>query len=104
MFDTIKPKLIEAHYPGYAIRFNLEPGTGQENEPGWNYDEVRVPNLYYSTIVSAIIHHRYPVDAEIALLNNHLTDPEPSADEWAEYQSWRGFAKDYVKMTLGVEE
>lgn len=104
MFDPIKPKLIEPHYPGYAIRFDLEAGTGPEDEPGWNYQEVHIPNLFYPTIVSALIHHRYPVDAEIALINNYLTDPDTRASEWQDYQDWRNFAKNYTNNTLGIKK
>lgn len=102
MFNTEKPKLIERLPRGYTVRFNLREAEGPEGEPGYSYDEVSVPDLNYSTIVSAIIRHKYSESAEIAHLNNRINDPEGRADEWQQYQAWRDFAKTYTRETLGV--
>jgi len=103
MFDTQKPKLIQESFPGYLIRFDLTEEIKNE-EAGWSYKETAAPNLEYGTVVAAIIHHRYPIDAEIALLNNYIVDPEARASEWQEYQDWRAFAKTYTRETLGIEK
>lgn len=102
MFSTEKPKLIELIPRGYAVRFDVEESEGPDGEPGYSYEEVNVPDLNYSTIVSGIIRHKYSESAEIAHINNQLNDPEGRADEWHEYQDWRDFAKAYTRETLGI--
>ena len=42
--------------------------------------------------------------AEIALINNYLTDPDTRASEWQDYQDWRNFAKNYTNNTLGIKK
>lgn len=104
MFNTEKPKLIQQIYNAYQIRFDVREGKGPEEEDGWEYTEVEVSNLKYATVVSGIIHSKYPIDAEIAIINNLIVDPENRVEEWNNYQSWRTFAKEYTSETLGLKK
>ena len=56
----------------------------------------------YDVLVSELIHHKYSVDAEIALLNNYYLDGE--SDEFKEYQSWRAKCKEAAKQYLKKDE
>ena len=56
----------------------------------------------YDNIVSELIHHKYSVDAEIALLNNFYINGEN--DEFNEYQSWRTKCKEVAKNYINENE
>ncbi len=101
MFNTLKPELVKQMVGQYAIRFNLLAATGQDNETGWQYDEIIVKDLRYETVVAALIHFVYSIDAEIAIINNHINDDEEI--EWQDYQNHRAWAKSYAGTTLGLK-
>ena len=52
---------------------------------------------YYPVMVSKLIHERYSADAETALINNYLSDPETYGEEYAEYQAFRSECKQRAK-------
>lgn len=56
----------------------------------------------YDNLVSELIHHKYSVDAEIALLNNFYINGEN--DEFNEYQSWRTKCKEVAKNYINRNE
>lgn len=84
-----------AHYViNYKIEFNNDKNLFQ-----WN--SVRVNNLIYDEIVSAIIRDKYSNDKMQAIINNHLMEPdEEHIKEFQEMQEWRKFAKSYAKELL----
>ena len=51
----------------------------------------------YPELVAELIHERYTVNDELALLNNYLSDPGTHAAEYAEYQAYRAEVKRAVK-------
>lgn len=44
---------------------------------------------YYPVLVSKLIHERYSPDAETALINNYLANPETYGEEYRAYQAFR---------------
>lgn len=60
----------------------------------------------YDTLVSALIHTKYSVDNEVALINNALEDIANLADnaEYKEYQEWRSKCKETAKTYLKKDE
>jgi hypothetical protein len=87
------------------IAFNLEKITREteegESETFYQYDEVVVSrSADRNDMIRAIIHQKYKIDDEIALINNHLYDPDNStyAQEYTDYQERRQFAKDFVDV------
>ncbi len=101
MFDVKRPNLIQQMVGQYAIRYNVQEGFSPDNELGWLYEEIAVPDLRYDTVVSALIHTVYSIDDEIAIINNHLNDNEQL--EWQDYQNCRAWAKSYAGTTLGLK-
>lgn len=61
------------------------------------------PEKWYPIYVSEFIHERYSADAETALINNYLADPEEYRDKYAEYQAYRAECKTRAKEELGIE-
>lgn len=61
-------------------------------------------NMSYDEVVARLIHARYSQDAEVALINNALSDIANIADnaEYAEYQRWRNKCKETAKNYLGL--
>lgn len=61
-------------------------------------------NMSYDDVVARLIHARYSHDAEVALINNALSDIANIADnvEYAEYQRWRNKCKETAKNYLGL--
>lgn len=60
------------------------------------------PTNSYDVLVSELIHHKYSIDAEIALLNNYYLDGK--SDEFDEYQHWRAKCKEAAKQYLNKNE
>lgn len=85
---------IEHYIINYDIQFNKDKNLFQ-----WN--SVRVDNLIYDEIVSAIIRDKYSNDKMQAIINNQLLEPsEEHVKEFMEMQEWRKFAKSYAKEIL----
>ena len=61
------------------------------------------PEKWYPIYVSEFIHERYSADAETALINNYLVDPEKYRDKYAKYQAYRAECKARAKEELGIE-
>ena len=61
------------------------------------------PEKWYPIYVSEFIHERYSADAETALINNYLADPEEYRDKYAKYQAYRAECKVRAKEELGIE-
>lgn len=95
----VKPVLVEKVPNGYAVRYDL---TENEDDDGtyWEAEEVVSPTVSYEDVVTALIHAKYSLDSEIALLNDHISAPEASTVEWQAYQAWRSWSKWYASETL----
>lgn len=92
-------------YSEFIFRFNLLEETGGGIDIVY-CDEVNIRlenGVSYGDLVSAIIEHKYSKDAELALLNNYISDPEKYADEYAKYQEWRKYAKECGRIIFPKE-
>lgn len=96
----VQPVLLERTAAGYVVRWDLAQVTTEEDETRWECEEAIAAARTYEAVVSAMIHHRYTTDQEIATINNHLMGKDE--DEWLEYQAWRAWAKAYASGTLGL--
>ena len=100
----VKPVLMEQSGRGYVVRWDLAQTT-IDTEDGmqevWECEEVYSPTRKYDDVVSAIVHSIYSLDAEVAIINNHLLGEKE--DEWIAYQGWRVFAKHYAGQVLGLK-
>lgn len=74
------------------VNFNVAEKE-QEGVVMYEYDTVTVGKLDYSHIVRKLISERYSIEDELALINNHIADPEMYADRYTEYQSYRAECK-----------
>jgi hypothetical protein len=94
------PPLLAKSGRNYVVRYNV---TEVMTEDGLRYecDEVTTNSVSYDSVVAALIHGIYSLDAEIAILNNHIADDEQV--EWGEYQAHRAWAKTYAGETLGLK-
>ena len=99
----MKPVLLEKTSRGYVVRINLKKITHEEHGKVWECDEVISPTTRYDDVVAAIIRSHYTLEAEIAMLNNYINEPEERQAEWDEYQAVRADAKAYAGDTLGLE-
>lgn len=93
------PPLLSQRGHDYVIRFNVAE-VSTEDGIRYECDEVLCGDSHYGSVVSALIHAKYSVDAELAIINNHLTNDEQT--EWNEYQSHRAWAKNYATETLEI--
>lgn len=71
-----------------------------ENSKTKDYTEVRLFTIddveYYIEVVdgydanvTALIRCKYSLDAELALINNYIDDPDKYREEMIEFQAWR---------------
>ena len=74
------------------VNFNVSEKL-QEGVVMYEYDTVTVEKLDYSHIVRKLISKRYNIEDELALINNHIADPEMYEDRYNEYQSYRADCK-----------
>lgn len=98
------PDAIQKMPNGFACNYNINEQTQTvENQQviSYNYDQIRIDNIEYSTIVSAILRQKYSIDKEFALTNNYAC--EGTSPEWEEYQIDRAQAKAIAKTILGAE-
>lgn len=65
--------------------------------------EQKNAELVYPILVSKYIHEKYKADAETALINNYLADPEEYGEEYRKYQAYRVECKERAKRELGIE-
>jgi len=86
--------------PERVIRFNDHIIVVNYNitavEDGYICSSVTVPDLHYSTVVSAVIRSRYSQDDVEAIQLNYLSDPT-SRDEFDALQTWRTMAKEIAR-------
>lgn len=45
-------------------------------------------------LISALIHYKYPINEEIALINNYIITPDAYLNKYSEYQKWRTQCKE----------
>lgn len=96
-----KPQVVKDCKTHFELSYNInETKEGETERTMYNFDFVKVVNLDYETIVSAIIRQKYSIDQEFALNNNYQT--EGTSQEWEEYQSYRILAKQTAKSILGI--
>ena len=78
------------------IRFDIEPFIRtmmDKEQSGYNYDYVEIEGeLTRAKIIDAIIADTYSKDAEIALINNEISNP--GTEEYKVYQTLRVKAKE----------
>lgn len=60
------------------------------------------PEKWYPIYVSEFIHERYSADAETALINNYLADPEKYRQKYEQYQTYRLECKARAKEICGI--
>lgn len=83
--------LIVEYNDTYFFRHDVEESNEEPDMITAQEGVVVVPHATYSTLVSALIHTKYSVDDELAILANHAADPN-NAEHLAiynEYQAWR---------------
>jgi len=83
------------------IRFNIIETTYQdinnESHISYNFSYVEIEGeVTRDKIISAIIRNTHSIDAEIALINNELLNP--NNDEYIEYQTLRTLAKSVADL------
>jgi hypothetical protein len=93
------PPLLAKSGKQYVIRYNVTEIMTEDGKR-WECNEVFANSVDYGSIVSALIHSEYSVDAEIAIINNYIAEAEET--EWSAYQAHRTWAKTYTNDTLGV--
>lgn len=89
-------KAIHAYNDTYFFRHDAEELNEGSDMVTAQEEVVVVPHATYNTLVSALIHTKYSIDDELALLANHAEDPT-DADHLAEftaYQAWRDKVKE----------
>jgi len=95
-----KPQAVKDCKTHFELSYNIDETKEDETERTmYNFDFVKVVNLDYETIVSAIIRQKYSIDKEFALNNNYQT--EGTSQEWESYQADRVMAKTIAKQILG---
>jgi len=108
--SNIRPEKIQSHNRGYLINFNIEEKQveglpGQAPTIQYEYEQVFVKvSATRNEIIAAIIHNAYPIDNEIAVINNYLVDPDDvnNEQEYQTYQERRGFAKALANEVIDV--
>jgi hypothetical protein len=93
------PPLLAKSGKQYVIRYNMVEVITADGKR-YECEEVTCNSVDYESVVAALIHGVYTIDAEIAIINNHIADDEQV--EWAEYQAHRSWAKAYASQTLGL--
>lgn len=81
------------------VNFNVAEKE-QEGIVMYEYDTIIVDKLDYSHIVRKLISNRYNIEDELALINNHIADPEMYEDRYNEYQSYRADCKSLATQIL----
>lgn len=91
------PQIIEKSVGKTQIRYDVEEVTRVDADGttrmsyDFSYVEV-VGDLTRAKIINAVIENMYTKDAEIALINNEITNP--GTPEYVEYQALRVKAKE----------
>lgn len=89
------PAITEKSNGKTQVRFNIEPFTRtmmDKEQSGYNYEYVEIiGDLSRPKIIDAIITSGYSKDAELALINNEIS--EPGTKDYAKYQELRMLAK-----------
>ena len=94
-------RFVRAGAGRYLLFLNRTISTWQEDEEdvnGYHYDEVVVEakDSARDTLISALIHTRYTVDSEIALLRQKDAKP----DEFEEYNNFTNKCKEQIDEML----
>jgi len=100
--DTL-PKKFEKSNNKIQFRYNitevekLDETTGK-SRTCWYYDYVEVNKTDRDTLIKAMIHDKFSIDDEIALINNKFKGDVKGNDEYAEYQNYRDTVKNTVEI------
>lgn len=90
------PEITEKSNGKVQIRFNIEPFTRtmmDKEQTGYNYEYVEINGeITRAKIIDAIISNTYSKDAELACINNEISNP--GTEEYKEYQLLRKKAKE----------
>lgn len=107
--SNIEPQLLQKYNRGLLINFNVEEIQVQNEEGGtetqYEYEQVFVKiSASREEIIAAIIHNHYPIDDEIATINNYLADPDNAKvkAKYEIYQARRAFAKTLVDGVMSA--
>ncbi len=89
----------------YYFRHNIDASKNNSNFVEADEEVVIVPNATYGTLVSAIIHTKYSIDDELAILANHAADPTDAEHlaTYNEYQAWRTEVKTACKEYFNID-
>lgn len=88
-FSTARPPKVERYdAKTLLVSFNVTEAE-YNDEKGFEYESVRVPELSKGAIVEAIIRERYTLNDEIALLRQRTSKKA----EFAEYNDYAEAAK-----------
>lgn len=80
---------------GYGFYFNFNIS---KNESGYAYETVFVQKKERNTLIRALVHSKYSVDDEIALVNNY--NAGVNIDKYTEYQLFREKCKTIANNTI----
>jgi len=93
------PEIVVKSNNKTQIRFNIVETTvedmNNESRICYNFDYIEIEGeITRNKIISAVINNSYSMEAEIALINNELSNLGTNEQiEYAEYQTLRALAK-----------
>jgi hypothetical protein len=94
------PNRIEQSNNKTQIRYDVEEVV-REDRTSYDYNYVEIiGEVTRAKIINAIIENTYSKDAEIALINNKLSNQESGESEYSVYQLLREHAKE-VALDIG---
>ena len=82
----------------YMFNFDVAERTNDDGQVSFDFQSVIIPLKEKDEIVKAIIHDRYTLDDEIALVNNF--NAGANIDEYNLYQSYRTYAKSIANAAI----
>lgn len=99
-----QPALVDLKNGKFQFIYNQEEVTKPDPEGAlktfWEYDYIEVTGCEEAIIIAALIHQRFSLDDEIALINNFNLGTQAEIDEYNTYQQYRSSIKELVKTTL----
>lgn len=99
-----QPALVDLRNSKFQFIYNQEEVTKPDPDGTlktfWEYDYIEVTGCEEAIIIAALIHQRYSLDDEIALINNFNLATEVGIAEYNTYQEYRVLIKELVKTTL----
>lgn len=99
-----QPALVDLRNSKFQFIYNQEEVTKPDPDGAlktfWEYDYIEVTGSEEAIIIAALIHQRFSLDDEIALINNYNLGTQVGIIEYNTYQEYRSTIKELVKTTL----